>query len=207
MIDDTSINAFGDELAKIAGMLGNMGQTMRKWVSTGWNKPAGMWEKAVHTEGQNKGKKILDAAGKQVWHERPDATWMGRGVSKEPGIHRFGDITRALPVGDKSIVTGITAMSAPAALKKEDPEGIGRSRAERVSGLTGGTVGSLMGMGAMAHLPMKGLGITRSIVGGLGGGIIGERMATGPFRRARAELPPVQEASPLQQPVPNGVVA
>lgn len=202
MIDDTSLDAFGDELTKIAGMIGNMGKTMRNWVSTGWNKPAGMWEKAVHTAGPNKGQKMLDTAGKQVWHERPDATWMGRGVSKEPGIHRMGDVTRALPIGDKSIVTGLTALSAPSALKKEDHEGLGRSRAERVSGLVGGSVGGLMGMGALASLPMKRLGITRSIVGGLGGGIIGERMATGPFRRARAEMP---VAAPTEQSVPNGV--
>lgn len=201
MIDDTSLDAFGDELTKISGMIGNLGKTMRNWVSTGWNKPAGMWEKAVHPAGPNKGQKILDSAGKQVWHERPNATWMGRGVSKEPGIHRFGDVTRALPIGDKSIVTGITALSAPSALRKEDSEGLGRSRAERVSGLAGGSVGSLMGMGALARLPMKSLGITRSIIGGLGGGIIGERMATGPFRRARAEMP----AGPMQQPVLNGV--
>jgi hypothetical protein len=193
MIDNNTIDAFGDELAKIAGMIGNIGKGITKAISTGWNKPAGIWEKAKHIEGPLKGKKMMDSAGKQVWHERPDATWMGRGVSKEPGIHRFGDVTRALPVGDKSILTGITALGAPAALKKEDPEGIGRSRTERISGLAGGTVGSLMGMGALAHLPMKGLGITRSLVGGLAGGILGERMATSPFRRGRAELPPVTQ--------------
>lgn len=212
MIDDTTIDAFGDELAKIAGLLGSIGQTARKWVSTGWNKPAGLFEKAVHTEGALKGKKIMDAAGKQVWHERPDATWLGRGVSKEPGIHRFGDITRALPVGDKSILTGLTAASAPAALRKEDDAGMERSRSERISGLAGGTVGSLLGMGAAAHIPsfrgtgpMKSWGIARAIAGGLAGGILGEHMASNPFKKARAQMPQMQNAP--QQQIPNEVIA
>ena len=193
MIDDTTINAFGDELAKIAGMIGNLGKAFNKAVSTGWNKPMGLWEKTRHATGPLRGKPVIDEAGKQVWHARPDATFMGQ-----------GKFTKYLPIGDKSINTAIIGAGVPGAVAKEDPEGAGRSRAERMSGLVGGTLGMLAGQGAMAHLPMKRLGITRSIIGGLGGGILGERMATGPFRRARAELPPV-EMTP--QPAPDGVIA
>jgi len=196
MIDDTTIDAFGDELAKISGMIGNMGKAITQSVRTGWNKPLGLWEKAKHVEGPLKGKGVMDAAGKQVWKKRPDATFMGQ-----------GKYTKYLPIGDKAINSAVIASGVPGAVAKEDPQGAGRSRAERISGLAGGTIGMLAGQGAMSHIPIKGLGITRSIVGGLGGGIIGERMATGPFRRARAEMPPVPQAEQSQQPVPNGVAA
>lgn len=191
MIDDTTIDAFGDELAKIAGMMGSLGKTMGKFVNTGWNKPMGLWEKAKHIDGPLKGKKMFDEAGKQVWHSRPDATFMGQ-----------GKYTKHLPIGDKTINTAIIGASVPGAVSKEDPEGIGRSRAERISGLAGGTVGMLAGQGAMAHLPMKGLGITRAIAGGLAGGILGERLSTSPFRKARAELPPAPQAEQVSGGVP-----
>lgn len=200
MIDNQIIEGFGDELAKIAGLVGDAGKTMKKWVSTGWNKPAGLFEKAHQVEGVAKGKPMMEA-GKQVWKERPDAGWMGQ-----------GNITKHLPIGDKSIFTGLTAMQAPAALRKEDETGMERSRTERLSGLAGGTVGSLAGMGALAHMPnpvqwmrgtssgpMKGLGITRAIIGGLGGGILGERMATAPSRMLRKAEMPAQQAQ-----VPQG---
>ncbi len=203
MIDDITINAFGDEMEKISGMLGELakdiGGTAKKWISTGWNKPSGLFEKATHeihpTQMGQAAKKLplKDAAGKQVWKERPNASWMGQ-----------GPITKHLPVGDKSIVTGLTASAVPAALRKEDEQGLERSRGERVSGLAGGTLGSLAGMGALAHLPMKGLGVTRAIIGGIGGGILGERMATSPYRAARkAQMP--QQQMPQEQ--VNGGVA
>lgn len=202
MIDDITINAFGDEMEKISGMVGdmikNVGGTARKWVSTGWKKPAGLFEKATkEAPAMVRGKQVMqhvplkDAAGKQVWKDRPDATWMGRGSGPQdaPWKDRTG-VTKYLPVGDKAILTGITAASIPGTLRKEDPQGLERSRGERFSGLAGGTLGSLAGMGALAHLPFKGFGITRAIIGGIGGGIAGERLATSPYRSARrAEMP------------------
>lgn len=199
-MDEILFRSFSDEMKKIAGFgdvakgVGKWLKTAPEWVSTGWKKPVGLYEKATHeiphptVAGKMKKVPLTDAKGEQVWHDRPDATWMGK-----------GKITSKLPVGDKSIYTGLTAMAVPGALKKEDPQGLERSRAERVSGLAGSTVGALAGMGAMAHLPMKGLGITRSIVGGLGGSILGERMATTPFRH-KAEMPaavPQQVAPPV----------
>lgn len=223
MIDDITINAFGDELTKIAGLLGDVGATARKWVNTGWKKPSGLFEKVRHTEGAMKGKGVIDDAGKQIWRERPEATWMGRGNNSVEGqaalpwSQRKG-ITKYLPVGDKGITAGVTAMTIPAAISREDPQGMQRSRGERVSGLAGSTIGGLAGMGAMAHLPsnpiswmggakaipMRGLGITRSIIGGIGGSIIGERMATAPHRAMRKVQMPVQE---LQDPAVSGGVA
>lgn len=223
MINDTSINAFGDELTKIAGLLGDIGRTAKKWVSTGWNKPSGLYEKARHLEGPMKGKAVMDTAGKQVWKERPKATWMGRGNNSVEGeaalpwSQRKG-VTKYLPVGDKGITAGVTAAMIPAAISKEDPQGMQRTQGERVSGLVGSTVGGLAGMGAMAHLPsnplswargakaipMRGLGITRSIIGGIGGSIIGERMATAPNRALRRVQMPTQE---LQDPAVSGGVA
>lgn len=192
MIDNITLNGFGDEMEKISGLIGDVGRTAKKWMSTGWNKPAGMFEKVRHTEGALKGQKAMDTAGKQVWRERPNATWMGQ-----------GKITKHLPVGDKSIVTGLTGMAVPAAVSQEDREGLGRSRSERMSGLAGGTAGSLMGMGALAHLPIKGLGITRAIIGGIGGGIAGERLATAPHRAMRkAQLPTEQPQDPANGGVP-----
>lgn len=210
MIDNTTLNAFSDELEKISGLIGDVGRTAKKWVSTGWNKPSGLFERAVHTEGPMAGKKVLDSAGKHVWKERPNATWMGRGTNSVDGTpalpwsQRKG-VTKYLPVGDKGIVAGLTAASLPGALKEEDPAGAGRSRGERLSGLAGGTVGSLMGMGAMAHLPMKGWGVTRSIIGGLGGSIIGERMATAPSRALRKAQMPAQQAQQAPEPAAGGV--
>ncbi len=212
MMSELLFRSFSDELQKIAGLadaakgVGKWLKTAPEWISTGWKKPVGLYEKATHeiphptVPGKMQKVDLKDAAGKQVWHDRPEATWMGRGVTPGPGINRAGDITKVLPVGDKSIYTGLTALAVPAALKKEDPQGLERSRAERVSGLAGSTVGALAGMGAMAHLPMKGLGITRSIVGGLGGSILGERLATKPFR-GKAEMPPAQVAPPVGGPV------
>ena len=201
MIDDTIIDAFGDELSKIAGLIGDTGRALKTFARTGWNKPAGIYEKAKHMEGALKGKNMLDAAGKQVWHERPDATWFGK-----------GKVTRYLPIGDKSIISGITAASIPGAVRKEDDTGQNRSRAERVSGLAGGTLGSVLGMGALAHIPgfrgtgpMKSLGITRAIIGGLGGGILGEHLATKPFHAGKAQLPPVQSA-PEQSQIPKEII-
>lgn len=202
MIDDTTINAFGDEMEKIAGgMMGGVGKTLRKWVSTGWNKPMGLYEKAMHEApaavagGKAVKTPLKDAAGKQVWHERPESTWMGQ-----------GKVTKYLPVGDKGIVAGLTAAAVPGAVKKEDEEGLGRSRAERVSGLAGSTVGGFLGAGALSHLPMKGLGITRAITGAIGGSMLGGRMATAPFRGARrAELPAQPAPQQQQAPVEGGV--
>jgi len=209
MIDNTTLNAFSDELEKISGLLGDVGRTAKKWVSSGWNKPSGLYEAATHEVPKmvkgapvmHKGQKVLvrqklkDEAGKQVWKERPDATWMGRGNNSVDGEaalpwNQRKGVTKYLPVGDKGILTGLTAASLPGALSQQDPHGLDRSRGERVSGLAGGTIGSLMGMGAMAHLPMKRFGIPRAIIGGIGGSIIGERVATAPHRALRkAEMP------------------
>lgn len=200
MIDDTTIGAFGDEIEKISGALADGAKkvldTGKKWMSTGWNKPLGLWEKSPLKVGPipagSSKKDAIQAAQKaRTWQERPDATWMGK-----------GKVTKYLPVGDKSLTTGFTGMMIPAAIRKEDSMGLERSRGERVSGLAGGTVGGLLGMGAMSHLPMKGWGLTRTIAGGVIGGMAGEHAATMPFRR-KAEMPAQQMVEQPQ--MGNGV--
>jgi hypothetical protein len=106
-----------------------------------------------------------------------------------------GRFTKYLPIGDKSIATAFVGASLPGALKKEDPHGLDRSRAERLSGLAGSTLGGFMGTGALASLPMKRFKLLRAIAGGLGGSMLGERAATAPFRAARmkAEMPVVSD--------------
>lgn len=176
-MDTATVSAFGDELEKIA-MFGAMG----KAVSRGWHYPAGMWTK-----------KVVDG-GKSAWEPAQKATFMGK-----------GKITKYLPVGDKSFATGVAALGAPSALAKEDPSGQGRSRTERVSGLVGSTLGGFAGAGALGSLsykgnPVKALPVARSLVGAVGGSILGERMATAPSRyaRTRAEMPVLSEEQRAQ---------
>ena len=72
--------------------------------------------------------------------------WFGQGqvLSREPGIkHRLGNafervttlggVTRYLPVGQKTMVTAGALGGLNEARKKEDPKGLGRSRAERLA--------------------------------------------------------------------------
>ncbi len=178
MINTSTVSALGDELAKIA-FLGAMG----KAVSRGWHFPSGMWTKTMQ-------------GGKPAWEAAEKATFMGK-----------GKFTKNLPIGDKSITTAITAAALPGALKKEDPMGEGRSRLERLSGLAGSTLGGFAGSGAMSSLPMKKLPVARSIVGAIGGSMLGERLSTAPFRaaRAKAEMPVLSDEQRAQLMSRSGV--
>lgn len=86
-----------------------------------------------------------------------------------------------------------TYQGAKAALRKEDPSGKGRSRAERVGRLVGSTSAGLL------TLPYTrfGLGIPVNLAGTLAGEAVGSRIGRmlGP-RRNPAQAPPLQQIQP-----------
>lgn len=113
-----------------------------------------------------------------------------------------------LPVGGKTMTVGFTAAGLPSALKKEDPTGRGRSRAERLAQLGAGTLGGIAGVGAV--MKGKSPGLLRSMVGGFGGGIAAEHAASLPFRQARKQrlqggpLSREDRATLMQRAMPSG---
>lgn len=121
-------------------------------------------------------------------------TWFGRGRVMTPGMNvaqRFtenltslGGATKALPIGGKSMMMLGTGLMARDALKPQDPSGRDRSRAERVTGLAGNTVGGLLGSTLLSRaVPSSRL--IAPLVGGIGGGMLGERVVTKPFKMMR----------------------
>ena len=95
----------------------------------------------------------------------------------------------------KVMTVGSTAVMLPEAVAKEDPTGRGRSRAERLSRLTGSTVGGLVG-GAVHP------GFFQSMAGGLAGGIAGD-VAGGHLARLPGKaMRKVRSIAAKPQPVP-----
>lgn len=91
-----------------------------------------------------------------------------------------------LPIGGKSVATGLTAAMVPSALGKQDPLGRKRSRSERTADMSADVGGSLLGAGAMlTKFPGKRFGLLKSIGGAIGGSLLGSRVATTPWRMAR----------------------
>jgi hypothetical protein len=143
--------------------------------------------------------------------------WINRGWSEVGGVSgkavtrgggwlgKQDTWRRNLPIGGKSIFTGLTAATLPSTLSKRDPLGKQRSRAERVTDLGADLVGGLAGAGAMLSLPGSRGKLTRGIVGGLGGSLLASRVATTPWRRARAQATqPVLPAAKRQQLLQQG---
>lgn len=159
---------------------------------------------------------ILIDALKDGWHGTKDNPqhWMGRGVQMGPvrsatgsivggaenfkPIGRFGrmgqrisslgGLTKYLPVGGKALTALPLALGAREALAKQDPTGRERGRLERATGLVGNTVGGLMGSAlAMKAVPKS--GILAPMLGGIAGGIVGEKAVSLPFRKAQAQAP------------------
>ena len=102
----------------------------------------------------------------------------------------LGGLTKALPIGAKSMMAIPTALMAAQALRKRDPSGQERSRSERLSGLAANTVGGLAGSAAAMRL-LKGRGglagaIAAPMIGGMLGSSLAEKTVTAPFRAARA---------------------
>jgi hypothetical protein len=153
------------------------------------------------------GNKILTTmrSGWNYGSENPGGGWLGEGMKLEGkgGIGRayeraitLNGLTRHLPVGPKALTVGFTAASLPGALKKEDPSGQGKSRAERLGSLAGSTIGGI----AMAH----------SIPGSLGAGIAGDYIGgkigrlVGPRKKAKAAPAMVQTEQPPISNLPQG---
>jgi hypothetical protein len=133
---------------------------------------------------------------REGWHGTKEApnTWMGQGRVIKPGMSpmartmeeatSLGGLTKALPVGAKSLTALGTALAAHQAMQHFDPSGQNRSPAERMSRLGGNVVGGLVGSAlASRHLPGSMLG---NIGGSLIGGYVGEKVMNAPFAAARA---------------------
>jgi hypothetical protein len=166
---------------------------------------------------------------KEGWHGTPEQqankdapTWMGKGMNMRGRMDggnfkplsragRFGErltslggLTKALPVGAKTMTVLPALTMLPAALKREDPNGLNRSRTERTLGVAGSTIGGLAGsaMGArmMPRSPLLG-----PLLGGVAGSFIGEKATSIPFaaRRAKMQQPQPQPQQMYQQPAVN----
>lgn len=183
-----TLNAFADELVKIASSADAVAQTVVNQV----NERQGLRAKA------------LDAL-RTGWHGTgPEGsptrmTWMGQGLAPAETRAQMGPIgkafdtatslggaTKYLPVGAKSMMALGTAMMLPQVLSKEDPTGQDRSRLERGTGFAANTVGGLAGAGALAKTQFgKKHPLLGSLLGGIGGGLAAEKVVTAPFKALR----------------------
>lgn len=174
MMEDTTLHAFSDELVKIALFQGARHDGLVNTMREGWHGS-------------------LDP-------NSPDrATWFGKGRQIKPGMGRWarmgeemaslGGATKALPIGGKTMMALGTGLMAREALRPIDSSGQNRSRAERLTGLAGNTVGGLVGsaVGNRMHP-----GLLGSLVGGAIGGIGAEKVMTAPFAMARHTAQPPQ---------------
>lgn len=181
MIDQTSYSAFAEELEKISG-----------WLRKGWEEIGG--------EGSRGG-----------WFGKAPVDLPKGAKLRSRALQGWRRVGSKLPIGGKAITVGLTAASLPSLMKKKDPLGFERSRAERATAMGAGTVGGIAGMGAAAtHFPSrpiappkgkmptglfararKGVGPLRrlslpaSLIGGIGGAMLAERAATAPFKAKR----------------------
>jgi len=97
-------------------------------------------------------------------------------------------------------MVGFGALGLRDALRKQDRSGMEKSRAERGISLAGSTIGGLLGVGLATHgggARPSGLGM---MAGGLGGAILGDKLLTSPFAKARAHRAALAQR---QQPQPQ----
>ncbi len=144
-------------------------------------------------------------AMKEGWHgtQANPQSWFGQGRQITPGmssmgrrweeLSSLGGLTRALPVGNKSMLALGTYMGAREALRPEDPTGQQRSRAERVTSLAADTAGGLAGTAMALRLAPKS-GIVAPILGGIVGSKLTRSVATAPFKAFRHP----QQQQPMQ---------
>lgn len=183
-MNDTTFKAFGDEVVKIA-FFQKVRNGFVNALREGWH---GTPEQVAANQGN---------------------TWFGQGRQIKPGMGRLsrmgeeftslGGLTRVLPVGAKSMMLLGTGLMAREALKKQDPTGQERSRAERVTGLAGNTVGGLVGS-ALASKALPKSRFLAPILGGVAGGMVGEKAMTLPWRHSQRTN--WQNAVQQQVPVP-----
>lgn len=183
-----SFTAFSDELIKLA-FYQRLKNGFLKALSNGWH-----------------GTGPVGSSTRNTWFgvgAQPAKSTVGKAWE---GFTSLGGLTKALPVGAKSMMAIPAGIGAVHALTRRDPTGQERSSSERLVGLGGNTVGGLVGssIGMRAGLPGM-------IAGGMIGSMVGEKVVTSPFRAARqhrmagqAALQP-QPLAPQQAPNP-GVV-
>ncbi len=186
-----AMTAFRDEMVKLGRRKGG-GGWLRKTLHAGWE---GVGPEDSMTRNRWFGQGLASKA------ERANMGGFGRALDTATSL---GGLTKVLPVGAKSMMAVGTALQARDAFQQEDPTGQGRSRAERGTGLAGGTAGGLLGTGMLMR---SGFGrkhpIIGSMVGGIGGTIAGEKLTTLPFKKRRPLPPPpapVQEVPQQVQP-------
>jgi hypothetical protein len=192
------MTSFRDEMEKIAGL------------------PASALPGRVGKAFQKPGARFVQAL-KEGWHGTPEQiaagngnTWFGQGTKITPEMGRLGrawerfsslgGLTKALPVGAKSMTALSTAVMARDALKAQDASGQNRSRTERLTGLAGNTVGGLVG-GALASKALPGSALAAPIVGSIAGGMLGEKLTTLPWAN-KHQAPPMYQQVQQQFPVP-----
>jgi len=153
---------------------------------------------------------------KAGWHGTPEqvrsgqgATWFGQGRQIKPGMSyparameeatSLGGLTKALPVGAKSMMLLGTGLMARDALRQDDPSGMNRSRKERMVGLAGNTIGGLAGAGLAAKFA-PGSKFLAPVAGGMLGGMAGEKILTAPWGHHQTNI---RQYAAQQVPVPQ----
>lgn len=201
--------AFGDELTKIA-FFEKVSIGFIQALKEGWH---GSPEQIARGEGQSwfgKGPNMRlrpQADGSLKPLSRAGRAWQR--------ISSLGGMTRILPVGGKSMTVLPAVISAPSLLKKEDPSGQQRSRAERVLGFAANTVGGLAGS-ALAMKAAPGSALLAPMLGGMVAGTAAEKLVTAPLASMRRARQQSHQVAPSQHPVqsvprpdlapnPNGV--
>ena len=186
-MNPTTYRAFADELEKIA-MLGRIKSGLKSALSMGWHgdmtKPVG------------------HQARQSWWGQGRDIDYanMSRPKKVLDNISSLGGFTRNLPIGAKTMMAAGAVLQGREALRREDPTGQGRSRAERMTGVAANTVGGLIGAGALLRTNWgKNNAFMANILGGMGGGLIADRIATAPFRALRNRHQPAPQPMPVQQ--------
>lgn len=195
-----SFDAFGDELVKIA-FFKRLAKGFTSALSEGWHG-VGPENSITRNTWMGKGRQIKPTIDPTTGAR----SQLSRGSRLMEEVTSLGGLTKALPVGAKTMIAVPTALMAASAMRKHDPSGQERSRTERLTGLGANTVGGLAGS-ALAMRALKGRGgwagaIAAPMVGGILGSSLAEKAVTGPFRAARAarrEPPSLpQETYPYQ---------
>lgn len=183
-----TLNAFADELVKIAASADDVAKTVVNQVNarqglrakamdalrTGWE---GVGPEGSPTRMTWRGTGLAPAA------QRAAMSPVGRAFDTATSL---GGLTKYLPVGPKSLMVAGTAAMLPQVLAKEDPTGQDRSRLERTTGFAANTLGGLAGAGALMKTQFGSKHpILSSIAGGLGGGLAAEKLVTAPFKALR----------------------
>lgn len=169
-MNPTMLAAFEDELEKIAlaktAFMANVGTKIVHTVKPALKAGADLMRKGWNTGGNQTGRfKGWMGAGKEI-----SATTGTAGKIYE-NVSTLGGLTKHLPVGPKALTVGFGALQAKDALKKEDPSGQGRSRAERLGSTIGGTAAGIAG-GAMGIPGAIATGIAGDYLGGRAGRLI-----------------------------------